>query len=55
MPDPAKVVGSDAEKSHAFRDAALYLKQRIDFLTLIPIAKLEQAALEQRTQATTQD
>ena len=47
MPDPAKAVGSDAEKRHAFRDAALYLKTRIDYLTLIPIEKLEQAALEQ--------
>ena len=46
MPDPAKAVGTDAEKRHAFRDAALYLKTRIDYLTLIPIEKLEQAALE---------
>lgn len=48
MPDPAKAVGTDAERRHAFRDAALYLKARIDYLTLIPIEKLEQAALEQR-------
>ena len=55
MPDPGKVMGSDAERRHAFRDAALYLKQRIDYLTLIPIDKLEQAALEQRTQARAED
>jgi arsenate reductase len=50
MPDPAKVLGSDAERHDAFRDAALYLKQRIDYLLLIPIDKLEHAALEQRIQ-----
>jgi arsenate reductase len=55
MPDPAKVAGSDAEKRQAFHDAALYLKQRIDYLLLIPIDKLEQAALEQRADPTRQD
>ena len=47
MPDPAKAEGTDAKKRLAFREAALYLKTRIDYLTLIPIEKLEQAALEQ--------
>ena len=55
MPDPAKAVGTDAERRHAFRDAAVYLKTRIDYLTLIPIDKLERAAIEQRTQAAAED
>lgn len=38
-------------KRHAFADAVLYLRQRIDFLLLIPIEKLERAALEQRIKA----
>ena len=55
MLDPARITGSDAEKRKAFQDAALYLKQRIDFLLLIPIDKLEQAALEHRMQAARRD
>jgi arsenate reductase len=55
MPDPAKAAGSDADKRQAFHDAALYLKQRIDYLRLIPIDKLERAALEQRTLAARSD
>lgn len=55
MPDPGKVAGSVADRRQAFHDAALYLKQRIDYLLLIPIDKLERAALEQRTEPTHSD
>lgn len=55
MPDPGSVTGGDAEKRKAFQDAALYLKQRIDFLLLIPMDKLEQAALDHRMHAARPD
>ncbi len=51
MPDPASVTGGDAARRQAFHDAALYLKQRIDYLLLIPIDKLELAVLEHRAEA----
>ena len=46
------VCTENAKRRQAFHDAALYLKQRIDYLRLIPIDKLERAALEQRTEPT---
>lgn len=51
MPDPSRVTGDETAKRHAFEDAVLYLRQRIDFLLLIPFEKLERAAREQRIKA----
>ena len=46
LPDPAAVEGSDEVKHHAFMDAAVTLKRRIEFLLSLPLAKLETLAIQ---------
>lgn len=46
VPDPAEVEGSDEQKQQAMHDAALTLKRRIDLLLSLPIAKLDNVALQ---------
>jgi arsenate reductase (thioredoxin) len=48
MPDPAEVVGDEAVRRAAFRDALLLLRRRVELLLALPVAKLERPALEAR-------
>ncbi len=48
VPDPAAVVGSEAEKSKAFLDAAITLKRRIELMLALPMATLSRMALKQQ-------
>jgi arsenate reductase len=50
MPDPAEVVGDEAARRGAFRDAFLLLSRRIDLLLALPLEQLERLALEAKTQ-----
>lgn len=52
MPDPASVTGNVAAQTRAFEDAVRYLRQRIDFLVLVPIDKLREVAVERGLEAT---
>jgi protein-tyrosine-phosphatase len=54
MPDPASVMGNVAAQARAFEEAVMYLRQRIDFLVLVPIDKLREIAVEQRLEAAAQ-
>ena len=47
MPDPAAATGDDA-KHRAFVAAAQYLRQRVDYMLLVPFEKLAQGAIEHR-------
>ncbi len=46
--DPARVQGSDLEKTEAFREAFRLLERRIDLFTSLPVASLDRMALSQR-------
>ncbi|KWC91644.1 arsenate reductase ArsC [Burkholderia cepacia] len=46
VPDPADVEGSDEQKQQAMHDAALTLKRRIDLLLSLPLAKLDNVAVQ---------
>ncbi len=46
VPDPADVEGSDEKKQQAMHDVALTLKRRIDLLLSLPLAKLDNVALQ---------
>jgi arsenate reductase len=46
MPDPAEVVGDEATRRAAFREAFLLLRRRIDLLLALPLEQLERLALE---------
>lgn len=48
IPDPAAVVGSDADKMTAFRVAYQTLEARIKLFASLPIDKLERMKLKQR-------
>jgi arsenate reductase len=48
IPDPAAATGSEAEIAVAFRDAARQLRNRIELLVALPIAKLDRLSLQQR-------
>jgi arsenate reductase len=48
MPDPAAVTGTDEEKRHAFDDALLMIRCRLDLFVALPIEKLTRLALEKR-------
>lgn len=52
MPDPARITDNAVVQRHAFQDAVIYLRQRIDFLVLVPIDKLREAAGEPPVEAT---
>ncbi len=51
MPDPAELVGDEAARRAAFRDALLLLRRRIELLLSLPLEKLERMALEARVRA----
>jgi len=51
MPDPAEVVGDEAARRAAFRDALLLLRRRIELMLALPLEKLERMALEARVRA----
>ena len=46
VPDPAAVVGSDADKERAFRDAFFRLDRRIGLFLCLPLASLDNLALK---------
>jgi arsenate reductase len=46
LPDPAAVVGSDADKRIRFRDTAITLKRRIDLMLSLPIESLDPIAIQ---------
>ena len=50
IPDPAAVTGSEAEIAVAFRDAARQLRNRIELLLALPVAKLDRLTLQARVQ-----
>jgi arsenate reductase len=51
MPDPAAVVGDEAARRAAFRDALLLIGRRIELMLALPLEKLERLALEARIRA----
>ena len=51
MPDPADVVGDEAERRAAFRDAFVLLRRRVELMLALPLEKLERMALEARVRA----
>jgi arsenate reductase len=46
MPDPAAVTGTEDVRRHAFREAALMMKRRLDIMMALPIDRLERLALQ---------
>ena len=46
IPDPAAAEGSEAEIAVAFRDAARLLRNRIELLVALPVAKLDRLSLQ---------
>ena len=46
VPDPAAATGSEAEIAVAFRDAARLLRNRIELLVALPLAKLDRLSLQ---------
>lgn len=44
-PDPAAVVGSDADKHRAFKDTATLMRRRIELFLSLPLASLDGLAL----------
>ena len=51
LPDPAEVVGDEATRRQAFRDALSLLRRRVELLLALPLEKLERSALEARVRA----
>jgi protein-tyrosine-phosphatase len=51
VPDPAEVVGTDAEVALAFKNAYRMLKQRIDLLTSLPLGEYDEMRLQRTVQA----
>jgi len=48
LPDPAAVQGPDADKARAFRETFIALDRRIGLFTSLPIAGLDQLALQRK-------
>lgn len=46
IPDPAAVLGSDEEISHAFKEAFITLRRRIELFASLPIEKLDLLTLK---------
>jgi arsenate reductase len=46
--DPAAVEGSDLEKVNAFRDAANYLRRRIEVFNALPLATIDRMSLQSK-------
>jgi len=51
MPDPAEVVGDEAARRAAFRDALVLIRRRVELMLALPLEKLERMALEARVRA----
>ena len=51
MSDPAEVVGDEAKRRAAFRDAYTLLKRRVELLLALPLETLERMAMEARIRA----
>jgi protein-tyrosine-phosphatase len=51
MPDPAEVVGDEATRRAAFREALVLLRRRVELMLALPLEKLERMALEARVMA----
>jgi len=51
VPDPAAATGSDADKRHAFVQAAALLRRRIELFTSLPLDSLDHLARQQRIAA----
>jgi len=45
QPDPAAVEGTELDKTNAFRDAFRMLERRIEMLTSLPMASLDQLSI----------
>jgi protein-tyrosine-phosphatase len=54
MPDPCSVSSDGVARRRAFEETVQYLRQRIDFLCLVPFEKLQRAAREGRLAAINQ-
>ena len=50
VPDPALATGTDAEKFHEFRKAALLLQRRLELFSSLPFEKLDRLKLAELTQ-----
>jgi arsenate reductase len=48
VPDPAAVVGTEAEKRKAFRHAFVVLKRRIELMLALPLERLDRLAVQQK-------
>jgi arsenate reductase len=48
VPDPAAVVGTEAEKRKAFLDAFVALKRRIELMLALPLERLDRLAIQQK-------
>jgi arsenate reductase len=48
MPDPADVVGDEAKRRSAFRDAFTLLRRRVELMLALPLETLERVALQTR-------
>ena len=46
LPDPAAVQGTDEQKRHAFKDAAVMLTRRIQLMLSLPMDKLDAMSLQ---------
>jgi len=51
MPDPAEVVGEEAVRRAAFRDALVLIRRRIELMLALPLETLERMALEARVRS----
>ena len=48
LPDPAAVEGTELEKINAFRDAANYLRRRIEVFAALPLATIDRMSLQSK-------
>lgn len=55
LPDPAAVVGTDAEKALAFADTFRALTRRIQAFAALPLASLDKLSLQSRLKAIGED
>jgi arsenate reductase len=46
--DPSAVAGTDAQKAKVFWDAAVILKRRIELMLALPLASLDQLAIQRQ-------
>jgi len=51
MPDPAEVVGDEAARRAAFREAFVLLRRRVELMLALPLETLERMAVESRVRA----